>query len=226
MTTRQDIAEAIFPEVKEGIADLQKKYPERENKICSRVAPSPTGFLHIGAIFASFVPSQFAHQNKGTFILRIEDTDTKRTIENGVEQMIDLFTFFGIEIDEGPMGSNTADVGDYGPYIQSQRRYLYQVFVKELLSQGKAYPCWMTEVEMDAIREQQMKTKVAPGIYGNYSVWRNKDLDEIMTKMKEDKNFIIRFRSHGDITKRIIFEDVIRGKLNMTDNYNDVVLIK
>ena len=247
MTTRKDIAEAIFPEVKEGIADLQKKYPARKNEthlpdgqVCSRVAPSPTGFLHLGVLFASFVPFKFVHQNNGTFILRIEDTDQKRSIEWGVDQIIDLLKFFGIEIDEGPLKSKVIkskvegqpdeveyeDVGDYWPYIQSQRKYLYQVFVKELIANGKAYPCRMTEAEMDAIREQQMKTKVTPGIYGNYSVRRNKDLDEIMAKMKEDKNFIIRFRSHGDITKRIVFEDVIRGKLNMIDNYNDVVLIK
>jgi len=100
MASRKDIADAIFPEVKEEIADLQKKYPERKNPICSRVAPSPTGFLHIGALFASFVPFRFSHQNGGTFILRIEDTDTKRTIENGVDMIIDLFKFFGITMDE------------------------------------------------------------------------------------------------------------------------------
>lgn len=124
------------------------------------------------------------------------------------------------------MGKDNADVGEYGPYVQSQRKYLYTVFVKELIAQGKAYPCWMTEIEIDAMREQQMKTKITPGIYGNYSIWRNKNLDEILQKIKEDKNFIIRLRSHGDITKRIVFEDVIRGKMNMTDNYNDIVLIK
>lgn len=124
-------------------------------------------------------------------------------------------------------------MGDYGPYIQSKRKYLYEVFVKELIAQGKAYPCWMTEAEMNAIREQQMKTKVTPGIYGNYSIWRNRSPEEIIEKMRSEesseenkKNYIIRFRSHGDTTKRIVFEDVIRGKMNMTDNYNDVVLIK
>lgn len=226
MTTRGEIAEGIFPEVKEGIADLQKKYPVRKQEVCSRFAPSPTGFLHIGAIFSSFVPSKFVQQNSWVFILRIEDTDTKRTVEWGVNQIVDLLKFFGIAIDEWPLGADNADVGDYGPYIQSQRMYLYQVFVKELIAQGKAYPCRMTESEMESIREQQTKTKVSPGIYGNYSVWRNKDLSEIMEKIKTDENFIIRFRSHWDITKRIVFEDVIRWKLNMTDNYNDVVLLK
>lgn len=100
------------------------------------------------------------------------------------------------------------------------------MFVKELISQGKAYPCWMTPDELDAIREQQTKTKVTPGIYGNYSVWRNKSPEEVIEKMKEDSNYIIRFRSHGDLTKRIVYEDVVRGKLSMIDNYNDVVIIK
>ena len=124
------------------------------------------------------------------------------------------------------MGEGNSDLGEYGPYTQSQRKHLDEVCVKDLTAQGKAYPCWMSPDELDSIREQQMKTKVTPGIYGNYSIWRNKSPEEVIEKMKEDQNYIIRFRSHGDLTQRIVYEDVIRGKMSMLDNYNDIVIIK
>lgn len=226
MTSRADIAEMIFPEVKESIADLQKKYPARSNPICSRFAPSPTGFLHIGWIYASFVEWKFAKQNWGTFFLRIEDTDQKREVEGAVDLIISWLKFFGIQIDEWPIGEHNADVGNYWPYTQSQRKYMYNVFVKYLIQQWLAYPCWMSEGELNTIREQQTKTKVTPGIYGNYSIWRSKSPEEIVAKIAEDENYVIRFRSHGDLTKRIVFEDVIKWKIEMIDNYNDIVLIK
>lgn len=223
---RSDIAELIFPDVKETIADLEKKFPPRVNPICSRFAPSPTGFLHIGGVYASFVEWKFAKQHKGTFFLRIEDTDQKREVEWAVDLIIDGLKFFGIQIDEGPIGDHNADVGNYGPYTQSQRKDIYHVFAKHLLQNWLAYPCRMTEAELETIREQQTKTKVTPGIYGNYSVWRNKTPDEIAAQIQADPNFVIRFRSPADLTKRVAFEDVIKGKIEMIDNYNDIVLIK
>ena len=226
MTTRKEIADKIFPNVTETIQDLEKKYPTRQNPICSRFAPSPTGFLHIGSVFASFVEQRFAKQYGGTFLLRIEDTDQKREIPGAVDLIIDWLKFFGIEIDEGPLGANNADIGNYGPYIQSHRKSIYQVFVKTLIEQGVAYPCWMSETELEEIRTQQTTLKVTPGIYGNYSLWRNKTPEEIMQKLQEDPNFVLRFRSHGDFSQRCLFDDVIKGKINMIDNYNDIVLIK
>ncbi|MDD3263014.1 MAG: glutamate--tRNA ligase [Candidatus Absconditabacteria bacterium] len=226
MTTRKEIADKIFPDVIETIQDLEKKYPPRPNPICSRFAPSPTGFLHIGGIFASLVEQRFAKQNGGTFILRIEDTDQKREIPGAVDLIIDGLNFFGIEIDEGPLGENNTDKGDYGPYIQSHRKYIYQIFAKTLIEKGLAYPCWMSESELEEIRTQQTTLKVTPGIYGNYSLWRNKTPEEIMQKLESDSNFVLRFRSHGDFSQRCEFDDVIKGKINMIDNYNDIVLIK
>ncbi|MCX6822885.1 MAG: glutamate--tRNA ligase [candidate division SR1 bacterium] len=226
MTTRSDIAELIFPDTKETIADLEKKFPARKNPICSRFAPSPTGFLHIGGVYASFIEWKFAKQHDGTFFLRIEDTDQKREVEGAVDLIIDGLRFFGIQIDEGPVGENNTDVGNYGPYTQSQRKNIYQIFVKHLLQKGLAYPCWMSEAELETIREQQTKTKVTPGIYGNYSVRRNKTPDEIAAQIQANPNFVIRFRSPADLTKRMTFEDVIKGKIEMIDNYNDIVLIK
>lgn len=226
MTTRKDIADMIFPDVKDAISDLEKKFPPRKNPICSRFAPSPTGFLHIGAVFTSFTAWKFCAQQKGAFVLRIEDTDQKREVEWAIDEIINLLKTFTITIDEWPIGKNHADVGNYWPYIQSQRKYFYQVFAKQLIADGKAYPCRMTEEEIEAVRKQQEKNKKTPGIYGNYSIWRQKTPEEVETKLKTDKNFTIRFRSPGDLTKRVVFEDVLRGKIDMMDNYNDIVLLK
>ena len=226
MTTRKEIADLIFPDVTETIQDLDTKYPPRTNHICSRFAPSPTGFLHIGGIYASFVERKFAKQNNGTFILRIEDTDQKREVEGVVDLIVNYIKMFGIQIDEWPIGENNSDIGSYGPYIQSQRKDIYNIFAKYLLANWLAYPCWMTPEELESIRDQQTKTKVTPGIYGNYSLRRNKSPEEILEKINTDKNFVLRFRSPGDMTKRVVFEDAIKGRIEMIDNYNDIVLIK
>lgn len=237
MTTRKEIADIIFPDVKETIQDLEKKYPPRTNPICSRFAPSPTGFLHIGWIYSAFVSRKFSKQNNGTFILRIEDTDQKREVQGTVDLIIDGMKTFGIQIDEWPLNNSelwiqnsewnsNVDVGDYGPYTQSQRKNLYNVFAKYLLENWLAYPCWMTPEELESIREQQTKTKVTPGIYGNYSLRRNKTPEEVMQQLENNKDYVLRFRSPGDVTKRVVFEDVIKGRIETTDNFNDIVLIK
>jgi len=241
MTTRKDIADLIFPDVTETIQDLEKKYPPRPNptrlpdgQVCSRFAPSPTGFLHIGGIYSAFVSRKYAKQHNGTFVLRIEDTDQKREVEGTVDLIIDGMKTFGIQIDEWAIGAENSDVWNYGPYTQSQRKNLYNVFAKYLIENWLAYPCWMTPEELEAIREQQTKTKVTPGIYGNYSIWRQKTPEEILEKLQQvpgprsqvPDNFVIRFRSPGDLTKRIVFDDVIKGKIDMIANYNDIVLIK
>ncbi len=226
MVTRKEIADYIFPEVKETIEDLEKKYPLRQNPICSRFAPSPTGFLHIGGIYAALVEQRFAKQVGGTFFLRIEDTDQKREIPGAVNLIIDWLKFFGIEIDEWPIWPNNVDKWNYWPYTQSQRKNIYQIFAKILIEKWLAYPCWMSEEELNNIRTQQTALKVTPGIYGNYSLWRNKNPDAILQKLKSDSNFVLRFRSHWDLNQRCIFDDLIKGKINMIDNYNDIVLIK
>ncbi len=158
--------------------------------------------------------------------LRYEDTDQKREIEGTVDLIIDGMKTFGIQIDEWPIGEQNIDLGNYGPYTQSQRKNLYNVFAKYLLESGLAYPCWMTPEELEAIRDQQTKTKVTPGIYGNYSLRRNKTPEEIIEKLQTDKNYVLRFRSPGDVTKRVVFEDVIKWKIETIDNFNDIVLIK
>ena len=226
MTTRKEIADTIFPEVTETIQDLEKKYPPRVNPICSRFAPSPTGFLHIWGVSAFFTERKFAKQNKGTFFLRIEDTDQKREVAGVVNLIINYMKMFGIQIDEWPIWENNSDIGNYWPYTQSQRKDMYKVFVKYLIDNWLAYPCWMTPEELEVIRTQQTKTKVTPGIYGNYSVRRNKSPEEIMAQLEVNKNYVIRFRSPGEIGKRIVFEDPIKGSIETMENINDIVLIK
>ncbi len=226
MTTRKEIADFIFPDTTQSIEELAEKYPARKEKTCSRFAPSPTGFMHIGGLFSALVSQRFVKQNDWVFFLRIEDTDQKREVKWAIDLIIDNFRFFGIDINEWPIGENNSDFGDYGPYTQSQRKTIYQVFAKTLIERWLAYPCWMTEKELEDTRNWQLKSKITPGIYSNYSVWRNKNEAEIMEKLKSDSNFVLRFRSHGDLSRRIEFQDLIRWKINMIDNYNDIVLIK
>lgn len=223
----KEVADLLFPDIDKNIADYRQEYPARPlGLVVSRFAPSPTGFLHLGGIFSAFVSWKFTQQEAWVFFLRIEDTDQKREVEGGIDLIIKWLTTFGMPITEWPIGPHHADVGDYGPYIQSQRKNIYQAFVKALVAEWKAYPCWMTSEELEGIREQQMKTKVAPGIYGNYSIWRNKDVADVFAKIQESHPPVIRLRAHGNTQAKIVFDDMLREKINMTDNYNDTVLLK
>lgn len=237
MASWKDVADYLFPHVQDTIEDLQNKYPKRsDGEVISRFAPSPTGFLHVGGLRTAFIARKWAQQNDGKFILRIEDTDQKRIVADAIDHIITSMRTFDMLIHEWPLGVDYADIWEYGPYIQSKRDYLYHVFVKQLISEWKAYPCWMSSDELDSIREQQMKSKIAPGIYGNYSVWRNKTSDDILEKLKSsssahygedvERYYVIRFRSHWNIKKTIVFEDVLRGKISMLDNFNDNVILK
>jgi len=236
MTDWKELSEVIFPHVKDTIISLEKKYPHRKENVVTRFAPSPTWYLHIGGLRTAFVARKYAQQSNWKFLLRIEDTDQKRIVDDAIDHVIISLKTFGIPIHEWPLWENNSDVWDYWPYIQSNRSYYYHVFVKELVAKWLAYPCWMTEKELESIREQQLKSKIAPGIYWNYSLWRNKTPDEIIQKLKSEKivslwdsesrNFVIRFRSHGNTQKKIVFDDILRWKINMSDNYNDAVLLK
>lgn len=222
-----DLANLLFPDVTQTIADLEILYPPRENNQNTvRIAPSPTGFIHFGAIFIATVDYMFAKHNNGIFVMRIEDTDQKRQIENWVNYLIDALKKVNITMSEWPLWYNNSDVGNYGPYIQSHRKGIYRVFAKHLVEQWLAYPCWMTTEQQDSIREEQMKIKKAPGIYGNYALWRNKTLDEYAEQFHNDNNFVLRLRSPGIIGKRIVFEDLNRDKVSMPENNNDIVLLK
>ena len=227
MATWKDVAELLLPGVDSDIQKLLQKYPER-GCVCTRIAPSPTWFLHLWSLFAALVNRKYAKQNGWIFFLRIEDTDQKREVEWAATSLVQSLKKFWIEIDEWPTGENESDVGNYGPYIQSKRADFYKVFIKYLIENGLAYPCWMSENELNEIRDQQMKNKQIPWIYGEFSKYRKFSPDEIITKFYEmwDTFSVIRFRSPADLTNKIVFNDELRGMVSMIDNYNDIVILK
>ena len=188
------IADLIFPDVQETLADLDKKYPPRhlpEGAMVTRVAPSPTGFMHIGTLYMSLLCSRVSVQSKGVFILRIEDTDQKRTIPGATELIIQSLHNYGIHIDEGPLNLENHtenEKGEYGPYIQSKRADLYKVAIKNLLERGLAYPCFLTRAELEDLEKQQTQLKARPGIYGRFAKWRHATAEEIIAKLQAGIN--------------------------------------
>ena len=224
----EELASLIFPDITETIEDLEKRYPKRnlpEGAEVTRFAPSPTGFLHIGGLFGSLIDMTVANETNGRFIFRIEDTDKKREVENGVRDLITQMRAFKVINDEG-LVSETEEVGDYGPYKQSEREYIYKVCAKELIRKGRAYPCFCTSEELDRLRESQEKNKQIPGYYGMYARCRNYTADEAIEKIKSGMPYIIRFRSLGSHLKKVKVQDIIRGKIEMAENDQDIVIIK
>ena len=223
----KDLANLIFPEAKE-ISYYEEKYPRRDLKegaIVTRFAPSPTGFVHIGGLYQSLIAKKLANQTEGVFFLRIEDTDQKREVENGVKGIVSALSEFGIEPDEG-MTSETEEKGNYGPYKQSLRKEIYQAYAKYLIEQGKAYPCFCTPEEVDEIRKKQEAAKIRPGYYGVWAKCRNNTVEEMAEKIKAGEKFIIRFKSPGREDRKIKHKDVIKGNVEFPENDQDVVIIK
>lgn len=219
------LADLLFPDVTESIESVKARFPARSG-IVTRFAPSPTGFLHIGALLSALIPERIAHQDNGTFFLRIEDTDQKREVENGIGLIVKGLRRFGIRIDEGPIGENLSEIGNYGPYVQSQRKDFYHVFAKELVKRNLAYPCFLTEPEIAEIREVQEAGKRIPGIYGKYSPWSFAIFEEIKAKLETGTSYVLRFRCPSDPTVRVTVMDEIRGKIEMQDNFLDVPVLK
>ena len=179
--TNKELADLIFPNITKTIEDYKKMYPKRDlpkGAIVTRYAPSPTGFIHVGALYASFVCSMFAKQTNGVFFLRIEDTDTKRTIDNGVATIINGLKDFGVTFDEGPTDDEGNCKGNYGPYIQSERKEIYEAYAKSLVKQGLAYPCFCTPEELDEIRAKQEAAKIKPGYYGIWAKYRTLPVEQ------------------------------------------------
>lgn len=222
------MAELLFPDISKTPTDYEELYPKRELKegaIVTRFAPSPTGFLHFGGLFAAFIGRTAARTTDGVFYLRIEDTDKKREIENGVSLIVKGLSDFGIEFDEG-MLSETEQKGDYAPYIQSARRDIYRCFVKELVKNGMAYPCFMSEEELAEIRSIQEEKKELPGVWGSYAKFRDITVEEAKKRIDAGEQFVVRLKSPGQPDKRIKFKDIIRGEIEMPENIIDVVLLK
>lgn len=220
----KELAELLYPEVTTTIEDLEKMYPERnlpEGAEVCRFAPSPTGRMHMGNMYAAFIPEVFAHQSNGVFILRIEDTDEKRSIENGIEHIVNDLGEFNYIIDESPVTG-----GNYGPYKQRDRLSIYHTVAKYLVSIGRAYPCFCTEEELTEMRTHQEEIKDRIGYYGHYAKCRNLSMEEIKKHLENKDKWVLRLKSMGDFNKKVEFNDLIKGKLELPENDIDQVLIK
>ena len=228
MDNRELLAELLLPNIDKTPEYYENLYPERslhEGARVTRVAPSPTGYLHLGTLFTSLVNRITATSTGGIFYTRIEDTDKKREVEGGIEDIIDGLNRFGITIDEGFI-SGSEQKGEYGPYQQSHRAEIYQTYVKDLIRQGLAYPCFCTAEDLEAVRKVQEENKIRTGYHGEYAKHRDITYEETKALIDEGKPFVVRLRSPGNEENRITFEDTIKGKIEMPENDEDFVLLK
>ena len=221
------LADKLFPHIVETPEQVEARYPKRnlpEGAKVTRMGPSPTGFMHLGNLYGALVDERLAHQSGGVFYLRIEDTDRKREVEGGVQTIIDAFSSFDLPFDEG--ATLDGETGAYGPYRQSQRAEIYQTFVKHLMARGMAYPCFCTEEELAAAHAEQEKNKENFGYYGKYAIWRDRTLEDIEAELAKGTPYVVRFRSEGSIENKIRHEDLVKGKMEVTENDQDVVILK
>ena len=219
-----DLANLLYPNVTMTIDDLEKKYPKRnlpEGAEVTRFAPSPTGRMHLGNLYASFIPEVIATQTNGVFIVRIEDTDQKRKIENGIELGISDLEHYDYKVDENPIKG-----GKYGPYVQTGRLDIYNTVAKYLVSIGRAYPCFCSEEDLSIMRKKQENRKDRIGYYGHYAKCRNLSFAEIKARIDNGDKWVLRLKSNGDFNKKIIFKDLIKGTIELPENDLDQVLIK
>ena len=223
-----ELAYLIFPDVNETVDDLEIRYPARnlkEGAKVVRIGPSPTGMMHTGTLFQAMVNRKLASQSEGVFYVRVEDTDQKREVEGAVQEIIDGLEHFDLMPDEGVIGKDK-EKGDYGPYTQSKRAEIYRICAKHLIEIGRAYPCFCTPEMLQKTHDQQVANKIIPGYYGVYAKCRNRSIDEAIERVKAGEKFILRFRSNGSHLNKIAFVDDARGKIEMADNDEDIVLIK
>ncbi|MBQ7857506.1 MAG: glutamate--tRNA ligase [Oscillospiraceae bacterium] len=223
----QALAELLFPNVTDTAESLEARFPIRQlpdGAVVTRMAPSPTGFVHLGNLVQGLTAERMAHQSGGILFLRVEDTDAKREVPGAVEVLINTLKHYGIHFDEG--ASIDGDNGDYGPYRQRQRAAIYHVYAKKLVSEGMAYPCFCTEEELAAMREQQETNKQNTGYYGKYAMWRDRSIEDIQSQLAAGNPWVLRFRSTGSIENQFKFDDLVKGKLTITENDIDHVLLK
>lgn len=221
------LAQLLFPDVTTTCEELEEKYPPRnvpEGAVITRMAPSPTGFVHLGNLVQGLTSERMAHQSGGVLFLRVEDTDAKREIPGAVEVLIESLKHYGIHFDEG--ATIDGDNGSYGPYRQRQRAGIYHVYAKKLVEEGKAYPCFCTEDELAAMREKQEANKETTGYYGAYAIWRDRPMEDIQAQLAAGQPWVLRFRSTGDVSRQFKFNDLVKGELTVTENNIDQVLLK
>ncbi len=226
--TNKELADLLLPNVSSDISYYENKYPSRNLKdgaVVTRFAPSPTGFVHMGSLFAAFIEKKAASDTGGIFFLRIEDTDQKREVENGVTGIINDLKNFDIIVDEGMISEND-EVGSYGPYIQSKRKDIYQCYAKHLIEKGLAYPCFCSENDIEETRQIQEKRKQRIGYYGRYAKCRRLSFDEIKEKIDNGEPYIIRFKSPGLYDNKIKIYDLVKGEIDFPENDLDLVILK
>jgi len=217
----------LFPQVTKTPGELEELYPQRqlpEGAVVTRMAPSPTGFVHLGNLVMGLTAERMAHQSGGVLFLRVEDTDAKREVPGAVEVLINTLAHYGISFDEG--ATIDGDSGSYGPYRQRQRAAIYHVYAKKLVEEGMAYPCFCTEEELGAMRQQQEANKETTGYYGKYALWRDRPIEEIEAQLAAGNPWVLRFRSTGSVENQFKFDDLVKGKLTITENDVDHVLLK
>ena len=219
------LADALIPDENvKPLAYYEEKYPPRaleKGAQVTRLAPSPTGFMHIGNLYVALANERIAHQSGGVFYLRIEDTDEKRKVEGAVEVIHSSLKYFGVQFDEG------ADLcGEYGPYYQRQRAEIYHAYAKDLIRRGLAYPCFCTEEELEKTREYQTENKLLPGYYGEFASCRNLTEEEIYANLQAGKPYVIRLKSQGNVEVKHTFRDEVKGEITVTENNQDVVILK
>lgn len=226
--TNKELASIMYPDVTKTIDDYEEIYPERnlkEGAIVSRFAPSPTGFVHMGSLLTAFIERKFPKDTDGVFYLRIEDTDQKRSVENGIQGIIDDLKNFDITIDEGVV-SETEEKGNYGPYIQTKRLDIYKTFAKYLVENDYAYPCFCSSEDIEEIRKRQEKNKDRIGYYGRFAKCRYLSNEERAEKIKNGESYVLRLKSTGDFNRKIVVNDSVRGKVEFPENDIDHILIK
>ena len=223
----KELADLIFPDAKD-VSYYEEKYPERDLKegaVVTRFAPSPTGFVHIGGLYQSLVAKKIAKQTDGVFFVRIEDTDQKREVENGVSEILTSLKEYDLSPDES-LNTDGTDNGNYGPYIQSKRKDIYQAYAKSLLEKGLAYPCFCSAEDLNEIRENQTKARQRTGYYGTWTRCRNMPVDMAIEKIKNGDSYIVRLKSPGNPDKKIKHKDLIKGNIEFPENDQDIVIIK
>ncbi len=223
----QALADLLFPDVTDTPAALEERFPLRnlpEGAVVTRMAPSPTGFVHLGNLVQGMISERMAHQSNGVLFLRVEDTDAKREVPGAVEVLINSLKHYNIHFDEG--ATIDGDNGLYGPYRQRQRAAIYHVYAKKLVTEGKAYPCFCTEEELAAMHEKQEATKDNFGYWGPYAIWRDRSMEDIQAQIAAGNPWVLRFKSEGSIEHQFKFDDLVKGKLTITENNIDHVLLK
>ena len=223
----EKLANTLIPEELPALEEFEKMYPERQLKKgaeVTRLAPSPTGFIHLGNLYSALADERIAHTTDGIFYLRIEDTDLKRKVDGAVESVIRSLRYFGLNFDEG--AEIDSPLNAYGPYYQRQRAPIYRAYVKDLIKRGLAYPCFCTEEELNEVRAKQTENKEITGYYGKYAKCRNLTEEEIYRNLSEGKPFVIRLKSQGNTQNKITFRDRIKGEITVTENDQDVVILK